>query len=96
MLVLDEPRQFVLIQVANLGQADAMLARDDTAERLRQLHDPRDHAIGLVQHLVIMRMHRDVGVYIAVAGVHVQGDEQAIVADFGMGGLQRIAQGFQG
>ena len=52
-------------------------------------------AIGLVQHLVVVRMHRDVGVHIAVAGVHVQGDEQAIVADLGVDSTQFLAQRLQ-
>ena len=40
-----------------------------------------DDAVGLLQHAVIRRVHGDVGMHVAVARVHMQGDEQAVVLD---------------
>ena len=54
-----------------------MLAGDHAAQILCQLHDALHRAIGLLQHLVIVGIDRDVGMHVAVAGVHVQRDEHA-------------------
>ena len=40
-------------------------------------HDARHRAVRGVQHGVVVGVHRNVGVHVAVAGVHVQGDEYA-------------------
>ena len=77
LLVGDEGVQLFLFQKLELGDADAVLAGDDAAEPGRQRHDARHHPVGLVQHGVVGGMHRDVGVDVAVARVHVQGDEEA-------------------
>ena len=46
------------------------------------MHDPLDRLVGRLQHLVIIRIDRQVGVHIAVAGVHVQGNEDAAAQHF--------------
>jgi hypothetical protein len=43
----------------------------------RQRHDAVDRRVGGLQHLVVVGVDRDVGVHVAVAGVHVQRDEDA-------------------
>ena len=43
-----------------------------TPSRLRQLHDAGDGFVRRLQHLVVVAVDRDVGVNVAVAGVHVQ------------------------
>ena len=43
----------------------------------RQRHDARHRVVRLLQHLVVVGVDRDVGVHVAVAGVHVQRDEHA-------------------
>jgi hypothetical protein len=40
-------------------------------------HDAVDRLVGGLQHLVVVGVDRDVGVHVAVAGVHVQGHEDA-------------------
>jgi hypothetical protein len=46
------------------------------------MHDALDGPVGGLQHLVIVGIDRDVGMHVAVAGVHVQGDENAAAQDF--------------
>ena len=40
-------------------------------------HDAADDLVRLLQHRVVVGVDRNVGVHVAVAGVHVQGDEHA-------------------
>ena len=42
------------------------------SRRARQLHDARDRLVRRLQHLVVVAVDRDVGVHVAVAGMHVQ------------------------
>ena len=95
LLVLHERVDLVGAEVADLGQADAVLAGDHAAEVDRELHDAVDHAVGLVKHAVVVRVHRDVGVHIAITGVHVQRDEQAVVLQRDMFRAQRDTQRLQ-
>jgi len=76
-LVVPEVRHLLVGEVVELGDADAVLARDHAVERTRQRHDAVDRAIGGLQHVVVVGVDRDVGVHVAVAGMHVQGDEHA-------------------
>ncbi len=77
LLVCGERGDFIRFQEIEFGDADAVFARDHPAQILRQLHDARHRAIGLLQHFVVVRVHRNVGVHVAVPGVHVQRDEHA-------------------
>ena len=54
-----------------------MFAGNHPAQILGQLHDAVNCPVGLLQHLVIVRVHRDIGVHVAVARVHMQRDEYA-------------------
>jgi hypothetical protein len=72
-----EGPDFVFAEELQLGNADAMLAGDHAAELARQRHDAFDRVVGRLQHRVVVGVHRDVGMHVAVAGMHVQGDEQA-------------------
>ncbi len=74
-LVGTEALDFFGIEKIELGDANAVLARNDAIERLRQTHDTRDRLCGGLQHLVVVGVDRYVGVHVAVAGVHVQRDE---------------------
>ena len=51
--------------------------RDDAAQASRQLHDARDGLVRRLQHRVVVAVDGDVGVHVAVAGVHVQGHPHA-------------------
>jgi hypothetical protein len=77
LLVVAEGADLVVAEEFQLGDADAMLAGDHAAEALRQRHDALHRFVGGLQHRVVVRVHRDVGMHVAVAGVHVQGDENA-------------------
>ena len=57
---------------------------------IRQRHNARHSGVGRLQHLVIVGVHRDVGVHVAVAGVHVQGHEHAPAHDAGVDGAHGL------
>ena len=71
-LVVGERRELVVGQELELGDADAVLAGDHAVEAARQLHDAGDGSVRRLQHLVVVAVDGDVGVHVAVAGVHVQ------------------------
>ena len=64
-----------------------MFAGDHAAQVAGDAHDARHGRRGRLQHLVVVGIDRDVGVHVAIARVHVQGDEQATPQDLGVGGL---------
>jgi hypothetical protein len=66
-----------VVEELELGQPDAVLARNHAAEFGRQRHDAHDGRVGGLQHGVVVGIDRDVGVHVAVAGVHVQRHEHA-------------------
>ena len=49
-----------------------MFPRDHAVQRTGQRHDAFDRAVGGLQHLVVVTVDGDIGVHIAVTGVHVQ------------------------
>ena len=69
-------------QKFEFGDADAMFTRNHAVKVAGNLHDARDRFICLLQHVIIVRIHGDVGVHIAVTCVHVQGDKYAAAQDF--------------
>jgi hypothetical protein len=71
-LVVGEGGDLLVAQELELGDADAVLARDHAAEPARQRHDAADRHVRGLQHLVVVGVDRDVRVHVAVAGVHVQ------------------------
>lgn len=77
LLVFAEFADLVFGQEFQLGDADAVLARDHAIERAGQLHDARHGDVGILQHFVMVGIDRDVGVDVAVTGVHVQRHEDA-------------------
>ena len=85
-LVGGEGRELLRRQVFELGDADAVLARDDAARLPRERHDPRDGRVRLAQHRVIVGIDGQIRMHVAVAGVHVQRDEhpaaQVLALDF--------------
>src|SRR5690606_31013826 len=74
-LVVLEGLQFVLSQELELGQADAVFTGNHAVEVAGDLHDARHRFVGFLQHAVVIGVDRNVGVHVAVAGVHVQGNE---------------------
>ncbi len=78
-LVIAEAARLVVRQVLELGDADAVLAGDHATEVASDPHDAADCTVGRLQHLVVVGVDRDVGVDVAVAGVHVQRDENTAV-----------------
>ena len=77
LLVSGERGDFLRIEKIEFGDADAVFAGNHPAQVFRQLHDARHRAIGLLQHFVVVRVHRNVGMHVAVPGVHVQRNEHA-------------------
>ena len=64
-----------LVEELELGNPDAMLAGYDPVQPARDAHDARDRSCGRLQHRVIVGIDRNVGVHIAIAGMHVQRHE---------------------
>ena len=77
LFVGDERRDLVFVQIVELGDADAVFAGNHPAQIFCQLHDAINRRIGLLQHLVIVRVHRNIGVHVAVTRMHVQCDKHA-------------------
>ena len=74
-LVVLEGQQFRFSQKFILGQTNAVLTRNHAIEIARDLHDAHNGLIGLAQHFIVVRVHRYVGVHVAVARMHMQGDK---------------------
>ena len=94
-----ERGDFLLAEEFQLGDADAVLAGNHAAQRARQRHDAFHRLVRGLQHLVVVGVDRQVGVDVAVAGVHVQGDEDAAAQHFlldGADGGQNGAVGVAG
>ena len=87
-LVGAERRDLVRLEVLELGDADAVLAGDHPAERAREPHDARDRGVRRPQHRVVVGVDRDVGVHVAVTGVHVQRDEHAAAEHAAVDGVE--------
>ena len=81
LLVRAERLDLFRFEVVHLGDADAVLTRNHPAQRLCEFHDPGDRLVRPLQHQVIIRIDRDVGVHIAVAGMHVQSHKDATAQD---------------
>ena len=75
LLVAHEALDRFVFQKFQLGEADAVLARDHAAQVACQVHDARHRRIGGLQHGVVVGIDRQIGVHVAVAGVHVQRHE---------------------
>ena len=71
-LVIGKGLQLLVAQKLHLGDADAVLPRDHTAQAAGQRHDALDGAMRGLQHVVVVAVDRQVGVHIAVASMHVQ------------------------
>jgi hypothetical protein len=82
LLVGAEGADFFFGQEFELGDADAVLAGNDSVQSARQMHDAFDRPVRRLQHLVVVGVDRDVGMHVAVAGVHVQRDEDAAAQHF--------------
>ena len=70
-LVVEKRLHLVVGQEFQFGNADAVLARDHTIELPGEGHDARDRLVGFLQHAVVVRIHRNIGMYVAVTRVHV-------------------------
>ena len=71
-LVIGKGLQLLVAQKLHLGDADAVLTRDHTAQAAGQRHDALDGPMRGLQHVVVVAVDRQVGVHIAVASMHVQ------------------------
>ena len=87
-LVLLEGSHLRIGQVFKLGQANAMLARDDAVKIAGDLHDAGHRLVRLAQHVVIVGIDRDVRVHVAVARMHVQRDEHPALEDPAVDGVE--------
>ena len=72
--VVGKGLQLCVAQKLQLGNANAVFTRNDAIQRPGQGHDALDSAMRHLQHVVVVAIDRNVGVHIAVTGVHVQGD----------------------
>src|SRR6202166_3533513 len=81
LLVRAKRSKFRVGQKLELGDADAMLAGNDAVQAAGNAHDSLHRAARGVQHGVVVGVHRNIRVHVAVARVHVQGDEYAPLQD---------------
>ncbi|OIQ78441.1 hypothetical protein GALL_398520 [mine drainage metagenome] len=77
LLVLGKGRDGLVVKVFQLGEPNAVFAGNHAAQIGGQAHDARHGSVGFLQHAVIVGIDRDVGMHVAVAGMHVQGNEHA-------------------
>ena len=76
LFVLRETSNGIITEIIEFGNANTVLPRNHAIERSCQLHDSRHRLIGLLEHRIIVRVDRDIGMHIAITGMHMQGDKQ--------------------
>ena len=59
------------------------------------MHDALDRAMRALQHLVVVAVHRDIGVHIAVAGMHVQRDPNPALEHALVHGIALVQDGLE-
>ena len=67
-----------------------MLAGDNAAQGSRQGHDTRYRLVSFLQHLVVIGVDWQIGMYIAVAGMHVQCHEHAATQNLFVNSLDSL------
>ena len=72
LLVCSKRRQLFIREEFQLGDADAVLARDHAVQTARQIHNAGHGFVRGLQHLIVVGVDGQIGVHIAVTGVHVQ------------------------
>src|SRR4051812_3339667 len=73
-----------------------MLARDDAIQFTSKFHDSRNSGIGFLQHAVVIGVHWNVGVHIAVARMHMQRHPDATLQNFLVNGFGALDDGSEG
>ena len=87
---------FLIGQELKLGDTDTVLARDDTTQIARDPHDACDGCIRFLQHQVIVGVDRDIGVHVAIPGMHVQCHPHAALEDTLVNAAQLLADAGKG
>ena len=67
-----------------------MLARNDAIQRAGQCHDAFHGGIRLLQHFIMIRIDRQVGVDVAIAGMHVESNENPASQHFLVNGFDTL------
>ena len=73
-----------------LSDANAVLARNDAAEVFGNVHNTCNNRMGLLQHVVVIGIHGQVGVHIAIARMHVKGHKDTRSKHAHMAGLKPL------
>jgi len=89
--VLVEGFQLFIRHEGDLCHADTVFARNRAAEALRDTHHHIDALIGFGHHVRIIGMHRNIGVHVAVARMHMKRDEEAFPQDPVVDVINRLA-----
>ncbi|KES12310.1 hypothetical protein SASC598O11_002860 [Snodgrassella alvi SCGC AB-598-O11] len=84
LFVIPVGLHFCLCQVVDFGNADAVLTGNNAVKAARQCHDAVYGMMGSLQHVVVVGINRDVGMDIAVTGMHMQGNEDTAADDMTM------------
>ena len=82
--VVPKRLHFFIGQKLQFGDADAVFTRNHAVQAAGNPHNPRHDLMRGLQHFVIVRIHGDVGVDVAVARVHVQRDKHAAAHGLGV------------
>ncbi len=72
LFVICKRLQLRIRQKLQLGDANAVLARNHAIQATRQHHDARYSRVRGLQHFVVVAVHRQVGMHIAITRMHVQ------------------------
>ena len=72
-----------------------MFAGDHTIERASQRHNARNGGVRLLQHLIVVTVHWQISVNVAVACMHMQRHPHAATQHFFVNRLEAIHNGLE-
>ena len=84
-------RDFIVIQIFQFRQPNAVFSGNNTTQRFCKHHNPRNRGVGCCNHFRIIRIDRNICVHIAIARMHVKRHKNARTQDFFMNFFQDIA-----
>ena len=96
LLVRRKVGQLIVGDELELGDADAMFARNHAIEPACQTHDASHGLMRGLQHVVVIAVDRDVGVHVAITRVHVQRNPDPPMQDLRMDFLASLEDRRQG
>ena len=81
LFVVGKRLQFRVSEELQLGNTNAMFTGNHATQRTRQHHDAFDCCMRGLQHVVVVAVDGNIGVHVAVAGMHMQRDPDPTLED---------------